>query len=219
MSSTDMGGEYGGSRPPGASGSTPKDMAKEAAQAVKEEAASFAADARTKAAETIDQKKETASRTLGDFANAVRKAGDELAQSDQSMATQFVRQAADGLESFARSVADKRPEEMLDTVRDFGRRNPMAFVAGSVLAGFAIGRLLRSSGSHAATSGEQWRRSDLTAPGGAPPTYPLTDLETTGATVLGAGEGADEVEDPQSGAAGGPPSGLAEDAGRYGSRS
>ena len=216
MSSTDMGGDYGESRAAGAGGSTPKDMAKEAAQAVKQEAASFAADARTKAAETIDQKKETASRTLSDFANAVRKAGDELAQSDQSMATQFVRQAADGLESFARSVADKRPEEMLDAVRDFGRRNPTAFVAGSVLAGFAIGRLLRSSGSHAATSEEQWRRSDLTAPGGAPSTYPL---ETAGAPALGAGEGAGELQDPQSGAAGGPPGGLEEDAARYGPRS
>ena len=153
MSSTDVGGAFGEPGPPGTSGRSPKEMAQDAAQTVKQEAASFAEGAREKAVDAIDRRKETASRTLGDFANAIRRAGDELDQSDQSMATRMVRQAADGLEGFARSVADKRPEEMLEAVREFGRRNPTAFIAGSVLAGIAIGRFFRSSSSHAAKSG------------------------------------------------------------------
>jgi hypothetical protein len=82
---------------------------------------------------------------LGDFASAIRKAGDDLAQNDQSVAGKMVKQAADGLESFSRSLSDKRPEELLNAVRDFGRENPAAFIAGSVLLGIAIGRLAKST--------------------------------------------------------------------------
>jgi hypothetical protein len=135
-------------------GASPKEMAQSAAQTIKQETASFAGEAKDRAAEKLEQHKQTASQTLGDFANAVRKAGDELSQGDQSMAGRVVRQAADGLESFARSVADKRPEELIDAVRDFGRRNPTAFIAGSVLVGVALGRFLKSSG-HAETAPER----------------------------------------------------------------
>jgi len=183
MSNPDV-GEFDDGPPSAAS--SPKDMAQNAAQAVKQEAASFAADAREKAAEKIDARKETASRTLGDFANAVRKAGDELAQSDQSMATRLVRQAADGLENLARSVGEKRPEEMLEAVRDFGRRNPTAFVAGSVLAGIALGRLLRSSGAHA--TGQDRESTAFSAPGGAPPELGLADMDVVGAGDMGVDE-------------------------------
>jgi hypothetical protein len=59
-----------------------------------------------------------------------------------------VKQAADGLEQISRTVSEKRPEELLDAVREFGRRNPTAFIAGSVLLGVALGRFARSSESH-----------------------------------------------------------------------
>jgi hypothetical protein len=165
-----MGDTYAGegdeARPTGSrAGESPKEMAASAAQTVKQEAASFVADARDKAVEKVEQQKETASQTLGDFANAIRRAGDELAQSDQSMATRLVRQAADGLEGLARSVSDKRPEDLLEAARDFGRRNPTAFIAGSVLAGIAIGRFLKSSStSENSDSGANARASFDAAP-------------------------------------------------------
>jgi hypothetical protein len=139
-----------GSRQGGSGGdsSSPKEMVASAAQAVKQEVASFAATAQDKAKDRIEQGKGAASSTLGDFANAIRKAGDELSQNDQSMAGRVVKQAAEGLEGLSRSVSEKRPEELLDAVRDFGRANPAAFIAGSVLVGLALGRFLRSSEQH-----------------------------------------------------------------------
>jgi hypothetical protein len=140
MTNTDAGADQG------QGGTTsPKEMAAKAAQTVKQEAQSFAASAQDKAKDRVEQTKETATRTLGDFANAVRKAGDELSQSDQSVASRMVQKAADGLEGLSRSVADKRPEELLDSVREFGRRNPTAFIAGAVLIGLAVGRFIKSS--------------------------------------------------------------------------
>ena len=147
MSNIELGGA-------GAASESPKAMATAAADAVKQEVATFAASAQEKVIGQVDEKKETATETLTQFASAIRNAGDELAQNDQSVAGRIVRQAADGLESFTRSMADKRPEELFDAVRDFGRRNPAAFIAGAVLAGLAAGRFLRSSSAPDTEHGE-----------------------------------------------------------------
>lgn len=168
MTDTDAAGGWDGATT--SQGGSPKEMASNAAQTVKQEAATFAAEAKDKATEQIAQHKETATRTLGDFADAIRKAGEELSGKDQSMASRLVQQAADGLEGFSRSVSDKRPEELLDAVRDFGRRNPTAFVAGSVLVGLALGRFLRSSGEG---SDGQSVPQTFTTPGGGAPVVPL----------------------------------------------
>lgn len=131
-----------------------KEMASAAAQTIKQEAASFAETAKEKAIDQVEQHKATATDALGDFANAIRTAGDQLSQ-NQSLAGRVVKQAADGLEGLSRSVSQKRPEELLDAVRAFGRENPAAFLAGSVLVGLAIGRFARSSEHHAQQGGSR----------------------------------------------------------------
>jgi hypothetical protein len=149
------GGQPGGGQT-GASGDDPlkaeAQAAKEklggAVQAVKGEAAHFADTAKQKVAEKADQQKETVTTALGDFAQAIRAAGDQLCEKDQTMAARLVTQAAEGLETLSRSVSEKRPEDMLNSIRDFGRSNPTAFVAGAVLAGIALGRFARASSEH-----------------------------------------------------------------------
>ena len=126
-----------------------KDQARQlidqAGQTLKQEAQSFASAAQDRVRAEAEKGTRTATKTLGDFANAVRVAGDQLAQSDQSPASRLVRQAADGLETLSRSLADKQPEDLLNAVRDFGRKNPAAFIGGAVLVGLALGRLVRAS--------------------------------------------------------------------------
>lgn len=153
---------------------SPKEMATNAVETVKQEAQTFAAAAQDKAIDKAEQTKETASRTMGDFANAIRRAADELSQSDQSAASRIVQEAANGLESLSRSVSDKRPEELLDAVRDFGRRNPTAFIAGSVLIGLALGRFVRSTGQSKAV-GDKFQSAALASGGDEQPSTPYAD--------------------------------------------
>ena len=120
----------------------------EAGQTVRQEAAHFADAARHTAAEEVDRRKAAVTGALGDFADAIRLAGDQLGEKDQALAARMVSQAASGLETLSRTVSEKRPEEMLRAVRDFGRANPTAFLAGAVLAGLALGRFARSSAQH-----------------------------------------------------------------------
>lgn len=158
MSITEQAGQAGGAGQ--SDRASPKDMAASAVGAVKQEAASFAESAKEKVADKVGEKTQAAAQTLGDFASAIRKAGDDLAQNDKSLAGQVVKQAADGLESFSRSVSDKRPEDLLNAVRDFGRNNPAAFIAGSVLLGIALGRLAKSTEQRGGAASEYRNPTD-----------------------------------------------------------
>ena len=122
-----------------------KERVGEARERVRGEAAQFADTARQKAAGAVETQQHKITGAMGDFSDAIRVAGDELTQRNQGMAAQLVRQAADSLEDVTRNLDGKRPGELLDTVRDFGRRHPVAFIGGAVLAGLAIGRFIRAS--------------------------------------------------------------------------
>jgi hypothetical protein len=122
-----------------------KQLVGEAGQVLKAEAQSFASAAQDRVRAEAQKGTQAGAKTLGDFANAVRRAGDELAGADHSPASRLVQQAADGLESLSRSLSDKEPGDLLNAVRDFGRRNPAAFIGGAVLVGLAVGRFARAS--------------------------------------------------------------------------
>lgn len=119
----------------------------DAREAVSSKASQFASEAKEGVMREAEGAKRQASESLRTFANTIREAGDKLSESDQGMAAGFVRQAASGLERLSSSLSEKRFGEMIEDVRSFGRRNPTAFIAGSVLAGLAIGRFVRSSRS------------------------------------------------------------------------
>jgi hypothetical protein len=112
---------------------------------LKEGARSLSAEARDRASRYADAQKEAVSGSLEDFARAIRRASEELSERDQTMASQLVRQAAGGLESMSRSISGASLEDMIDSVRRFGRQHPVAFIGGAVLAGLALGRFARAS--------------------------------------------------------------------------
>jgi hypothetical protein len=122
-----------------------KDLLGKAGETIKAEAQSFASVAQDRVKAEAQKGAQTAGKTLGDFATAIRRAGDELASADQSPASRLVGHAAEGLEGLSRNLADKDPGELLNAVRDFGRKNPVAFIGGALLVGVALGRFVRAS--------------------------------------------------------------------------
>ena len=96
-----------------------------------------------------EEGKSVAAEGLETFAAAIRKAGEDLKDHDQTTTARLVSEAANGLEGFSRLLNEKSIDGVVDSVRSFARANPTAFVAGSVLAGVALGRFIRSSSHHA----------------------------------------------------------------------
>lgn len=140
-----------------ASGTTDvKGKLSEVKQSVKDEASQIAADTKTRASETVAEKQQAVGGALQGFADAIRTASDQLGERDQTQASNLVRQAADGLEGLARNVSDKSAQEMLTAARSFGRSNPTALLIGSVVAGVALGRFLRSTSDTGASAGASY---------------------------------------------------------------
>jgi hypothetical protein len=119
---------------------------------VKIAASNAGTQARTMATQKVDALQGAAASHLHKFADAVRTAGDELAEKDPGPVSDLVRQAAAGLEQFSGSLGRSSSAEMIASVREFGRQNPIGFLAGSMLAGFALARF---AGSAAPQSGDR----------------------------------------------------------------
>ena len=89
---------------------------------------------------------------------AVHGAADQLGK-EMPQAAGFIHSAADRLQSAASSMRERPIEDLVEGFRDFARRQPAAALAGSVLAGFALARFLKSSSPRERSSQRMFRRS------------------------------------------------------------
>ena len=110
------------------------------------------------------------SSNLRAFGGALRAASEHLANSNQRTASKFVLDAAGGMERLSSSLKDKPFEVVLEEIRSFGRDNSGALIAGSVLAGLALGRFVKSS----APSGTGGGQSDTQSQSGDAGAYSPT---------------------------------------------
>jgi hypothetical protein len=125
--------------------SSAQSEATSAADTAKREAREFGKHVQHVAEDQADKVKEATESHLDGFADALRAASDELSKNQSGPAAEFIANAASGLEGFSRSLHGRSTGEMVETVRQFGRDNPMGFLAGSVLAGLALGRFAAAS--------------------------------------------------------------------------
>lgn len=125
-----------------------QDALHRAGEEVAHSARQAAESARAAATEQVEQQKAAASESLNAFAQAIHRASDELGQHDQTAAARLVHEAANGLENLSRSLSQQNLSDMVESMREFGRRNPAALAGGAALAGLALGRLARSSRHH-----------------------------------------------------------------------
>lgn len=137
---------------------------------VQEDAQRTAEQARGEAHRRAEQGSDQAASAIEDFADAIRRAQNELGETHHTTAARMVGEAAQGLEQLSRAIARRTPEEMLGDLRGFGRDHPSAFLAGSVLAGMALGRMARSSAHHEHPEhhGDSGRPSAAAATGSSP---------------------------------------------------
>lgn len=113
--------------------------------------------AKSAATERLDEQKRAASQSIDAFAKAVHRASEELSRQDQTVAARLINEAAGSLEGLSRTLSQQSLGDMLGTVRDFGRRNPMALAGGAALLGLAIGRVARTAADGSNGAGESHR--------------------------------------------------------------
>ena len=145
--SDSLGDRYGQAS---AAGAQPDDVAsafrQQASQAADEDkgvAASIAEQARARMNEIVDQQKTAGADKIAGVAKAAHSAAGDLDKTNPHLG-RLVRSAADNVDRIAEDVRSRDIGDVLATLADFGRRQPVAFFGGAVVAGFLVARFFKS---------------------------------------------------------------------------
>jgi hypothetical protein len=111
----------------------------------KEKAQEVSAQARDRVRDEVDRRSTQAGEQAGSTAQALRQASQRLREDGNEPVANGMEQVAQRVESAGGWLRDADGDRILREVEDFGRRNPLAVVAGSVAVGFAVSRLLKAS--------------------------------------------------------------------------
>jgi hypothetical protein len=161
-----------------------RDKAQEVGAQAKEKAQEAGAQARDRVRSEVDRRSTQAGDQAGSTAQALRHASDKLRQDGNEPIAKGMEQVAQRVESAGSWLRDSDGDKILREAEDFGRRNPLAIVAGGLALGFAASRLLKAS------SRNRYRSSSSTSYTGnghaqrqpMPPREGLTDAGLTGGT-------------------------------------
>ena len=117
--------------------------AQERLSGLRDAAQSTLEDAKTAAAEKAGEAKHQAADELARTAQGLEAAASEMEGSP--LQQDLLREAADGLKQIAHAVEGKSLGAMAAELSEFGRQNPMAYLGGAALVGFALARFARAS--------------------------------------------------------------------------
>jgi hypothetical protein len=110
---------------------------------VRDAALSSLDEAKSAATEKIEETKDQAAGEIARTAEGLAAAAEEMQGSPFQQ--DLLREAADGLKQIARAVEGKSIGTMAADLSEFGRQNPMAYLGGAALVGFALARFARAS--------------------------------------------------------------------------
>lgn len=119
-----------------------------AAAEAQEALASAAEPLQDKARQTADQQKAAGADHLAKVGDAVHSAATDL-EHDMPQLAGYIHSAAATLQDASNSLRTRSIEDLVGIYNDFSRKQPAAAFAGSVLAGFALSRFLKSSSPRA----------------------------------------------------------------------
>jgi hypothetical protein len=166
---------------------TGEQVAQTAAQQAKQVASETGRQARDLLNEGLEQVRNQAGEGQKKAAAGLHTVADQLhemaeSSSSSGVASDLTRQAAQRAHDAASWLEAREPAELLDEVRNFARRRPGLFLAGSALAGILVGRLTKGavtadrggSGPDGST-GQAGRHAQLVS---EPVSYPATTAPT-----------------------------------------
>ena len=120
-----------------------RQQASQAADEAKGAAASIAEQARLRLNEIVDQQKSAGADKIAGVAKAAHSAAGDLDKTNPQVA-RLVRTAAVNVDRIAEDVRSRDIGDVFATLADFGRRQPVAFFGGAVVAGFLVARFFKS---------------------------------------------------------------------------
>jgi hypothetical protein len=124
-----------------------REAAKATGETYTEQAKTLARDASDEAARRAEGAKITAARETERMSSALRTAAREIGEDTPQ--ARLLNEVASGLADVAEATRDKSIGDMAAEIANFGKRNPVAFIGGAALFGFAAARFAKASQSPA----------------------------------------------------------------------
>lgn len=102
---------------------------------------------RSNLADGADRQKSAVASMINDLAEVIGSAAEQLDQRGQSTAAHYANAMSSGFTDFSHTVERKSFGEIVGDVTDLARRYPAAFIGGAMLAGMALSRVAKASGT------------------------------------------------------------------------
>jgi ElaB/YqjD/DUF883 family membrane-anchored ribosome-binding protein len=131
-----------------------KGQISEFAQSAKNQASAAMQPIANNARSMADEQKARGAERIGNIAQAIHSAADEIAK-EVPLAANYVHSAADKLDNASRTLRENSVDDLLRMTTEFAEERPYVFLGGAVAAGFMLMRLLRSSPVGDEESGEE----------------------------------------------------------------
>lgn len=133
-------------------GASVKETAHTAADAVRQQATQFAEDVGHELGKTGEAQKARGVEAIRRFARAIDSAADEL-QGDSPTVAKTVHEAARRVDGLSDNLSSRNVNELIESAAQLARTQPALFIGGSVAAGFALARFLKSSARQRPSAG------------------------------------------------------------------
>jgi hypothetical protein len=124
-----------------------QDKAQEVAGQAREKAQEAAGEARSRLSEQVDQRSTQAGERISSTGSDLRSVGQELRNQGKDTPARLADQAAERVERVGSYLGESNGDTILRDVEDFGRRQPLAVLAGGMVLGLAAARFLKASSS------------------------------------------------------------------------
>jgi hypothetical protein len=164
-------------------GEAAKEQARQAGQQAAEKGREAAQAARGRAREQVDQRSTQAGEQLSTIAGDTRTVGQELRKQGKEQPAKIAEQAAARVERVGGYLRESDADRILRDVEDYGRRQPLAVVAGGFVIGLLASRFLKASSS------DRYHGSSAGANGSISSGGPAYDDRQTGSDGIGSGTG------------------------------
>jgi hypothetical protein len=145
---------YSGDARSSGTGSDQKDAAAQIKSTISAATGTIGQQAR----QAADTAKNKGADQIAGVTRAVRQAADEISH-DLPQAASYIHAAAAQMDQMSVALRERNIEEIVSSLGGFARRQPAAAFAGSLLAGFALSRFLKSQGTNQASN--QGTRSSI----------------------------------------------------------
>ena len=93
---------------------------------------------------TLEQRKRSAADRVDEIAQAIGRTGEQFSDNEPTLADLATRLAGT-VGNFATRLREGSIDDLVEDTRTFARRNPSLFIAGGLLAGFALARFVKAS--------------------------------------------------------------------------